>query len=186
MSDKLITICYTRPWEQFFFKYHASKTAFLSVRRRGNIRSHLIFYPTFHSLMRRVSNSRFARISGHLYNFTTSCTVLLLDGNSEYVAHAWTKIDLFWKKIQFVTALELLIIASNRSNNINCSLRALLFLSYPIIWKPCSPGYKKVFIRPCIYILFVRKVLTSFIKLCYYKTGQDLLDIHYAIYTLTA
>ena len=54
--------------------------------------------------------------------------VLIFDGNSEYVAHAWRKIGLFEKNIRFVTALNLIKCIISRSNNRDCSLRVHLFL----------------------------------------------------------
>jgi len=58
--------------------------------------------------------------------------VLMVDGNSEHVAHAWRKIGLFEEnKNRFVTALDLT--NASRSNHRDCSLHAHLFLRYHLI-----------------------------------------------------
>ena len=60
--------------------------------------------------------------------------VLMLDGNSKHVAHAWKKIlyvqevGLSGEKIRLVAALDLI-----KYNTLNSSLRADLILSYHLI-----------------------------------------------------
>ena len=51
--------------------------------------------------------------------------VLIFEGNSEHVAHAWREIGVFGQKNRCVTSLNLI---KYRSNNKDCYLRAHLFL----------------------------------------------------------
>ena len=58
--------------------------------------------------------------------------VLILDGNSEHVTHAWRKMGLLGeKKIQFLTAFVI-----NRLDKREFLLRAQLFMSYHLVQVP--------------------------------------------------
>ena len=58
-----------------------------------------------------------------------SGVVLILDGNTEHVAHALRKIGLFGEKIRFATALDLI---DCRSNKLLLTYTPISKLSYTI------------------------------------------------------
>ena len=67
----------------------------------------------------------------HSNHIQVSKMVLILDGDSDHVVHAWNKIGLFReKKISYLWHLSIYPNALNRSKNRDCSLRAHIFMSY--------------------------------------------------------